>query len=68
MPVRKSTIRTADDDPHLLRLVARNLAFEGYDVLTASDGEQALEQIEVHQPDLVLLDVMIPKAKSTCCR
>ena len=54
-------ILTADDDPQVLRLVARNLAFEGYDVLTASDGELALEQIEAHQPDLVLLDVMMPK-------
>lgn len=61
MPVRKIRILTADDDPHILRLVARNLAMEGYDVLTASDGKLALEQIEAHQPDLVLLDVMMPQ-------
>lgn len=61
MPAKKTTILTADDDPQLLRLVARNLQLEGYDVLTASDGKQALEQIEAHQPDLVLLDVMMPK-------
>ena len=47
MPAKKPMILTADDDPHLLRLVARNLAFEDYDVLTASDGELALDQIEV---------------------
>ncbi len=61
MPAKKTTILTADDDPQLLRLVARNLQFEGYEVLTASDGKMALEQIEAHTPDLVLLDVMMPK-------
>src|SRR5205823_5569234 len=61
MPAKKTTILTADDDPQLLRLIARNLQFEGYDVLTASDGKQALELIEQHAPDLVLLDVMMPK-------
>src|SRR5712691_5502893 len=61
MPAKKTTILTADDDPQLLRLVMRNLQLEGYDVLTASDGKQALEQIEAHAPDLVLLDVMMPK-------
>src|SRR5207245_8625271 len=61
MPAKKTTILTADDDPQLLRLVMRNLQLEGYDVLVASDGKQALEQIETHQPELVLLDVMMPK-------
>jgi len=61
MPVKKTTILTADDDPQLLRLVMRNLQLEDYNVLVASDGKQALEQIETHQPDLVLLDVMMPK-------
>jgi len=61
MPAKKMTILTADDDPQLLRLVMRNLQLEGYEVLMASDGKQALEQIEAHQPDLVLLDVMMPK-------
>ena len=61
MPLKKTTVLTADDDPHLLRLVMRNLELEGYEVLTASDGQQALEQIKAHTPDLVLLDVMMPK-------
>ncbi len=61
MAAKKTTILTADDDPQLLRLVARNLQLEGYDVLTASDGKLALEQVETHAPDLVLLDVMMPK-------
>jgi DNA-binding response OmpR family regulator len=61
MPVKKTTVLVADDDPHLLRLVTRNLQFEGYEVIPASDGQQALEQIEAQSPDLVLLDVMMPK-------
>src|SRR6266487_1975242 len=61
MPVKKTTIVAADDDPQLLRLVTRNLEFEGYEVLPASNGQQALEQIEAHGPDLVLLDVMMPR-------
>ncbi len=61
MPAKKPTVLTADDDPQLLRLIARNLQFEDYEVLTASDGQQALALIEAHQPDAVLLDVMMPK-------
>jgi len=61
MPARKTTVLTADDDPQLLRLMTRNLEFEGYDVLSVSDGQQALEEIERNTPDLVLLDVMMPK-------
>jgi DNA-binding response OmpR family regulator len=61
MSAKKTTILTADDDPQLLRLMTRNLQLEGYDVLTASDGQQALEQIEQKSPDLVLLDVMMPR-------
>lgn len=61
MPAKKTTILTADDDPQLLRLMTRNLQLEGYEVLPASDGQQALEQIEEKSPDLVLLDVMMPR-------
>ena len=69
MPARKTTIVTADDDPQLLRLVARNLQFEDYEVLTASDGERALELIEASAPDAVLLDVMMPRMDGfTLCR
>src|SRR5213080_3418079 len=61
MPAKKTTILAADDDPQLLRLVVRNLEFEGYQVLAARDGQQAMEQLEAHVPDLMLLDVMMPK-------
>src|SRR5436190_1126417 len=61
MPAKKTTILAADDDPQLLRLITRNLQLEGYDVLAASDGQQALELIENNSLDLVLLDVMMPR-------
>jgi len=61
MPARKTTILTADDDPQLLRLITRNLQLEGYEVLSVSDGQQALEQIEQNSLDLALLDVMMPR-------
>jgi DNA-binding response OmpR family regulator len=61
MPAKKTTILVADDDPQLLRLITRNLQLEGYEVLAASDGQQALDMTEAHTPDLVLLDVMMPR-------
>jgi DNA-binding response OmpR family regulator len=69
MPAKRSTILIADDDPQLLRLIARNLEFEDYMVLTANDGQQALELIEANMPDVVLLDVMMPRMDGfTLCK
>lgn len=59
--MKKTTILAADDDPQLLRLVTYNLLLEGYEVLAASDGQQALTQIIERSPALALLDVMMPK-------
>jgi DNA-binding response OmpR family regulator len=61
MPAKKTTILTADDDPQILRLIVRNLELDGYEVIAVSDGQAALEQIEAHAPDLVLLDIMMPR-------
>jgi DNA-binding response OmpR family regulator len=61
MTARKQLILTADDDPQLLRLVARSLELEDFHVLTAANGEEALAIIEAQTLDLVLLDVMMPK-------
>jgi len=60
MPAKKTTIVVADDDPQLLRLVARNLELEGYQVVTAADGQVALDTITATLPDLAILDVMMP--------
>src|SRR5690242_20492789 len=61
MPAKKTTILAADDDPQLLRLVTRNLELEGYEVRAVSDGQQALDEIGRQMPNLVLLDVMMPR-------
>ena len=54
------TILTVDDEPRFIRLIEANLNAADYNVLTATEGEQALEIIVEKKPDLVLLDVMMP--------
>lgn len=51
----------ADDDPDILNLVTLRLEWAGYHVLRARDGEEALALASEHLPDLVLLDVSMPK-------
>jgi DNA-binding response OmpR family regulator len=53
-------ILIADDDPILQRLLLHTLKLEGYDVLTARDGNEALDTVNRDRPDLVILDVMMP--------
>jgi len=55
------TILVVDDDPDIARFVEVNLRSAGYDVSVASDGEEALERAASLRPDLVLLDVMMPR-------
>jgi DNA-binding response OmpR family regulator len=59
MSAKKSTILVVDDEPRLLKWVAYNLESEGYSVLTTTDGQHALDLLKEHQPDLVLLDLMM---------
>jgi DNA-binding response OmpR family regulator len=58
---KKAIILVVDDEPHVLKLVKANLESSGYKVLTAADGEQAIETVESEVPDLVILDLMLPK-------
>lgn len=53
-------VLVVDDDPLMLRLVKTNLDREGYQVLAASDGQAALEIAASEEPDLVILDLMLP--------
>jgi len=55
-----SRILVADDEPHILKLVSFTLSNRGHEVFTASDGETAAVMAEEHQPDIILLDVMMP--------
>ncbi|MGH2768877.1 MAG: response regulator [Actinomycetota bacterium] len=53
-------ILVADDDPVIIELLQVNLEMEGYEVVTAQDGEQAVVVAEQERPDLVILDIMMP--------
>jgi len=53
-------ILAVDDEPHILKLVAFSLRSGGFEVLEASDGLSAIEVARAEQPDLVLMDVMMP--------
>ena len=55
------TILVVDDAPINLKLIDILLRREGYDVVTAVDAEQALAILERHRPDLILLDIQLPK-------
>lgn len=59
----KATILVADDDPFIRRLLTYQLTKEGYVVLTAQDGRQALDWLhqDQHKPDLVLIDLLMPQ-------
>ena len=56
-----SRVLVVEDDPAILRGLADNLAFESHDVLTATDGEQACALIRGKAPDLIILDLMLPR-------
>ncbi len=53
-------ILVVDDEPHIRDVVRSYLAREGHEVLAAGDGDVALAEAEAHQPDLIVLDVMLP--------
>ena len=54
-------VLVVDDSDAIRRLIVVNLELEGYDVRTAVDGEQALEVVESWRPDVITLDVVMPR-------
>ncbi len=54
-------ILIVDDEPDILEFLEYNLAKEGFNVVTAADGEEALKVAEKEKPDLIILDIMMPK-------
>lgn len=60
--VAKTKILICDDDPLLLELMEFRLQAKGYKVVKAVDGAQALSLVGVEQPDIVVLDAMMPKS------
>lgn len=54
-------VLAVDDDPKIIKIVKHCMEKEGFDVATANDGEEALNAVKAYQPDLVILDLMLPK-------
>ena len=61
METHKGKILVVDDEASIRRILSTRLSMIGYDIVTASDGEEALEIFRQEAPDLVVLDVMMPK-------
>ncbi|GAB2679743.1 response regulator transcription factor [Flavihumibacter cheonanensis] len=61
MDNRDKKILIADDEPDILEIIQYNLQAEGYTVYTAKDGDEALMRAKQIKPDLIILDIMMPK-------
>ena len=59
--MKKGKILVVDDENYILHILDFSLGAEGYEVLTAEDGEAAVQKCKDERPDLVVLDVMMPK-------
>ncbi len=57
----KKKILVVDDDIDIVRIVSRMLSREDFDVETACSGEEALEKVKSRRPDIILLDIMMPR-------
>jgi DNA-binding response OmpR family regulator len=58
---RYKKILAVDDEVHMLRLIEYSLTREGYTVLTAGNGKEAIEMANLERPDLILLDIRMPR-------
>jgi DNA-binding response OmpR family regulator len=56
----RQTVLVVDDEPDILEVVSRRLKAEGFQVLTAKNGAEAVEAAKAHHPGTVLLDIMMP--------
>jgi two-component system alkaline phosphatase synthesis response regulator PhoP len=69
LELSKIKILIVDDEEDILEFVGYNLRNEGYVVLTARNGKEAIKKAEVHNPQLIILDVMMPEMDGIeCCR
>ena len=59
--ISSSRVLIADDIQQNRELLEAYLADEGYEILMSSDGQQTMQMVEQHQPDLILLDIMMPR-------
>ena len=61
METKARKVLIADDEPDILEILKYNLSREGYQVITAKDGDEALDKAKLTHPDLVVLDIMMPR-------
>ncbi len=61
MEGKAKRILIADDEPDILEIVSYNLTKEGYEIYTAKDGNEAIERAKQLNPDLIILDIMMPR-------
>jgi len=61
MDANARKILIADDEPDILEILKYNLSSEGYQVITAKDGDEALDRAKFFHPDMIVLDIMMPK-------
>jgi len=61
METKGKKILIADDEPDILEIIQYNLAREGFQVSAAKDGDEALVKAKAEHPDLIILDIMMPK-------
>ena len=61
MDLKGRKILIADDEPDILEIIRYNLQREGFEVITAKDGDEALEKARQQKPALIILDIMMPK-------
>ncbi len=61
METKLGKVLIADDEPDILEILNYNLSGEGYEVVTAKDGDEAIEKAKLTKPDLIVLDMMMPK-------
>lgn len=68
MKEKRARILVVDDDENILKLVEAMLIPQGYETVRASDGEKAIEAVRNQKPDLILMDIMMPKVDGyTAC-
>jgi two-component system KDP operon response regulator KdpE len=60
-PTSPTRVLIIEDDPNIVDLMRANLTVRGFDTLVSSDGSKALAMLEAEQPDMVLLDLMLPE-------
>lgn len=65
MPNKTLKILVVEDEPSLIFTLRDTLESEGYDVIVSEDGEQAVELVKEHSPDLMILDIMLPAKADT---